>query len=140
MEVQGLLEPATFEVTPQRDALMKSCREELAGFGFALEPFGERTYLVRTVPALLAMDDWPVMLRDLLEELAGEEKSRWEEKITASMACHGVIRSGQTLSIEEMRELVRQLEKCVSPHTCPHGRPTVIHLSGDQLERRFGRT
>jgi DNA mismatch repair protein MutL len=140
MEVQGLLEPVTFEVTPPRDALMKSCREELAGFGFTLEPFGERTYLVRTVPALLAMDDWPQMLRDLLEELAGEEKSRWEEKIAASIACHGVVRRGQVLNIEEMRELVRQLERCESPHTCPHGRPTIIHLSGDQLERQFGRT
>jgi DNA mismatch repair protein MutL len=140
MEVQGLLEPATFEVTPPREALMKSCLADLAGFGFALEPFGERTYLVRTVPALLAMDDWSVMLRDLLEELAGEEKSRWDDKIAASIACHGVVRSGQVLSIEEMRELVRRLEQCQSPHTCPHGRPTIIHISRNQLERQFGRT
>jgi DNA mismatch repair protein MutL len=140
MEVQGLLEPATFEVTPQHDQLMKSCLDDLAGFGFGVESFGDRTYLVRSVPALVADDNWSELLRELLEELSGEEKSRWEEKISASIACHGVVRSGQVLSMEEMRELVRRLEQCLNPHTCPHGRPTIIHLSGGQLEREFGRT
>jgi DNA mismatch repair protein MutL len=139
MEVQGLLEPATLEVTPRQDQIMKSCLPELTEFGFSLEPFGERTYLVRAVPALVASDNWEGMLRELLEELSGEAKSRREEKIVASIACHGAVRSGKTLDVEEMRELVRQLERCVSPHTCPHGRPTVIHLSSGQLEREFGR-
>jgi DNA mismatch repair protein MutL len=140
MEVQGLLEPATFEVTPRQEALMKSCLDELSEFGFTLEDFGDRTYLVRAVPAIVAADNWQEMLRELLEELAGEAKSRREEKIVMSIACHGAIRSGQTLSIDEMRELVRQLERCASPHTCPHGRPTVIRLSYGQLEKDFGRT
>ncbi|HEY97663.1 MAG TPA: DNA mismatch repair endonuclease MutL [Dehalococcoidia bacterium] len=140
MEVQGLLEPATFEVTPRHDGLMKSCLDELAGFGFSLEEFGDRTYVVRAVPALVATDNWQAMLRELMEELAGEAKSRREEKIMMSIACHGAVRSGQTLSIDEMRELVRQLERCASPHTCPHGRPTIIRLSSGQLEKEFGRT
>jgi DNA mismatch repair protein MutL len=104
-----------------------------------LEPFGERTYLARAVPAITAGDDWAGMMRELLDELSGEAKNRWEEKILHSIACHGAIRSGQVLSMDEMRELVRQLEKCASPQTCPHGRPTVISLSGSQLEREFGR-
>ena len=138
-EVQGLLEPSTLEVTPRQDAVMRSCLEYLMDFGFALESFGERTYLVRTVPALVAGDDWPSMLKELLDALSGEEKSQWEEKIVASIACHGAIKSGQTLSDDEMRALVRQLEQTASPHTCPHGRPTVIRLSAAQLEREFGR-
>jgi DNA mismatch repair protein MutL len=137
-EVQGLLGPATLEVTPRQDAVMRSCLENLTEFGFQLDVFGERTYLVRAVPALAA-DDWPRMLREMLDALAGEEKSRWEERIVAGLACHGAIRSGQALSDEEMRALVRQLEQCDSPHTCPHGRPTVIKLSEAQLEREFGR-
>jgi DNA mismatch repair protein MutL len=140
VELQGLLAPVTFEVTPRHDQLMKSCLDDLAGFGFNLEAFGERTYLVRTVPALVASDNWQEMLRELLEELAGEAKSRWEEKMVMSIACHGAVRSGHTLSIDEMRELVRQLERCASPHTCPHGRPTIIRLSSGQLEKEFGRT
>jgi DNA mismatch repair protein MutL len=139
-EVQGLLEASTFEVTPRQDEILKSCYTELAGFGFSLEPFGERTYLVRAVPVMVAGDDWPGMLRELLDALSGEVKSRWEEKIIASIACHGAVRSGQTLSDDEMRGLVRQLEQAANPHTCPHGRPTVIRLSVAQLEREFGRS
>ena len=139
-EVQGLLEPATLEVTPRQDAIMKSCLERLLDFGFAVETFGERTYLVRTVPALVAGDIWAGMLKELLDELSGEERSQWEEKIVASIACHGAIKAGQSLSGEEMRALVRQLEQTANPYTCPHGRPTIIKLSAAQLERGFGRT
>jgi DNA mismatch repair protein MutL len=140
MEVQGLLEPATFEVNPRQDEIMKSCYEELADFGFSLEPFGDRTYLVRAVPGLLTGDSWAAMLRELLDSLSGEARNTWEEKIVASIACHGAVRSGQALSDDEMRELVRQLEQTASPHTCPHGRPTMIHLSSRQLEKEFGRS
>jgi len=91
------------------------------------------------VPALLAGDTWGMMLRELLDELAGEAKSRWEEKMLASIACHGAIRSGQVLTDDEMRALVRQLEQTASPHTCPHGRPTIVHLGTARLEREFGR-
>jgi DNA mismatch repair protein MutL len=138
-ETQGLLEPAAIEVTPRQDPVLRSCLAALAEHGFSLELFGERTYLVRAVPALVAGDDWAGMLRELLDTLAGEAKSRWEEKILASIACHGAIKSGQSLSDDEMRALVRQLEQCASPQTCPHGRPTVMRLSSGQLEREFGR-
>ncbi len=139
-DVQGLLEPATFEVTPRQDSIFKECYGELADFGFAIEDFGDRTYLVRAVPALLAGDSWDAMLRELLDALSGEARSRWEEKMVVSIACHGAVRSGQTLSDDEMRSLVRQLEQTASPHTCPHGRPTIIRLSTAQLEREFGRS
>jgi DNA mismatch repair protein MutL len=139
-EVQGLLEPATFEVTPRQDAIMKSILDNLAEFGFTIEEFGDRTYLVRSVPALLAGDDWSAMLRELLDELSGESKGRWEEKMVASIACHGAVKAGQALSDDEMRALVRQLEQTASPHTCPHGRPTIVRLTSGQLEREFGRS
>ena len=139
IEVQGLLEPATFEVNPRQDEILKSCYQELAEFGFSLEPFGARTYLVRAVPHLISQDSWAVMLRELLDSLSGEARSNWEEKIVASIACHGAVRSGQVLSDDEMRELVRQLEQTANPHTCPHGRPTMIHLDSRQLEKEFGR-
>jgi DNA mismatch repair protein MutL len=139
-EVQGLLEPVTLEVTPRQDAIMKSCLENFIDFGFAMESFGDRTYLVRTVPAMVAGDNWAGMLKELLDALSGEEKSRWEERIVASLACHGAVKSGQALSDDEMRALVRQLEQTTNPHTCPHGRPTVIRLSAAQLERDFGRS
>ncbi|MBA7702905.1 DNA mismatch repair protein MutL [subsurface metagenome] len=138
IEVQGLLEPVPFEVTPRQEAILKSHQQELGESGFSLELFGDRTYLVRSVPQALSGGDWPGALRELLD--SGEAISDWGEKIAISIACHsGAVRAGQLLSDDEMRELVRQLEKTVVPHTCPHGRPTLIHLSAGQLRREFGR-
>jgi DNA mismatch repair protein MutL len=139
VEVQGLLEPATFELAPRQAATLSLCLADLAEYGFRLEPFGERTYLVRAVPAMVAGDDWAGMLRELLDTLSGEARSRWEERMVASIACHGAIKSGQALTDEEMQALVRQMEATANPHTCPHGRPTIIHLTRAQLERGFGR-
>ncbi len=138
IEVQGLLEPMTFEVNPKQAEVLKSNYENLTEFGFSIEPFGDRTYLVRTVPALLYNKDWAGMLRELLDSLSGG--SDWAEGIAISMACHSAVRAGQVLTDDEMRELIRQLEQVAIPHTCPHGRPTMIHLSSGQLEKEFGRS
>ncbi|MFH1775576.1 MAG: DNA mismatch repair endonuclease MutL [Chloroflexota bacterium] len=139
IEVQGLLEPATFEVTPRQDTVLKLSCPDLAGLGFSIEPFGERTYLVRAVPALLYERDWEGMVRQLLDDLSASDKGDWRENMSISLACHSAIRAGQTLTAEEMRELIRQLEEADNPHTCPHGRPIMIHLSSGQLEKEFGR-
>ncbi len=140
IEVQGLLEPAPFEVNPKQDEVLKSNYESLSEFGFSIEPFGDRTYLVRGVPALLNNKDWAGMIRELLDSSSRENKGDWTEKIITSLACHGAVRAGQILSDDEIRELVRQLEQSNMAYTCPHGRPTVIHLSSGQLEREFGRS
>jgi len=137
IEVQGLLEPVTFEVNPKQDEVLKSGYESLAEFGFTIEPFGDRTYLVRAVPALLYNKDWAGMMRELLE--SGGDKGDWAETIAMSVACHSAVRAGQALTNDEMRQLVRQLEQVAIPHTCPHGRPTVICLSSGQLRREFSR-
>jgi len=140
IEVQGLLEPMAFEVSPRQEAVLKSHYQDLAEFGFSIEPFGDRTLLVRALPALLHDKDWAGMLRELLDSLSQGNKDDWAEGVAQSMACHGAVRAGQELSGAEMRELVRQLEQSAIPHTCPHGRPTMIHLSSGQLKREFGRT
>ncbi len=137
VEVQGLLEPVTFEVNPQQDEVLRSHYESLAEFGFSIEPFGDRTYLVRAVPALLYQKDWVEMVREVLDSLSGDD---WAESIAISIACHSAVRAGQALSDAEMRELIRQLEQVANPHTCPHGRPTMIHLNLGQLTKEFGRS
>ena len=140
VEVQGLLEPVTIEVNPKQEETLKADYEVLAEFGFSIEPFGERTYLVRAVPVLLYNQDWVGMVKELLDSLAGESRSDWGESIAISIACHSAVRAGQTLTDDEMRELIRQLEQVAIPHTCPHGRPTMIHLSSEQLGKEFGRS
>jgi DNA mismatch repair protein MutL len=140
MEVQGLLEPMTLEVSPRQEAVLRSHYQDLAEFGFTIEPFGDRTFLVRAVPALVYGKDWSGMLRELLDSISEGDKGDWAEGVAQSMACHSAVRAGQALTDAEMRELVRQLEQAANPRTCPHGRPTMIHLSSGQLKREFGRT
>jgi DNA mismatch repair protein MutL len=140
IEVQGLLAPMTLEVSPRQETVLRSRYEDLAEFGFSVEPFGDRTFLVRAVPALLYKKDWAGMLKELLDSLPEVDKGGWVEGVTRSMACHSAIRAGQALTDTEMRELVRQLEQSATPNTCPHGRPTMIHLSSGQLKKEFGRT
>lgn len=140
VEVQGLLQPITIEFSPREEETLRASKEFLAEFGFAIEPFGNRSYLIRAIPALVARANIIEIISALLDSLASREGlNPWEEKIAQSLACHGAIRAGQQLSNEEMRELIQQLEQTKQPRACPHGRPTMIHLSAHQLEKEFGR-
>ena len=140
VDVQGLLEPMTIELSPRQEEILRNRQELLGEFGLALEHFGGRSYLLRAVPALMAGGDLSEAVRSLLDSLASsEERLRREERIASSIACHGAVRAGDPLTIDEMRALIRQLEETRQPGTCPHGRPTMIHLSSRQLEKEFGR-
>lgn len=141
VEVQGLLQPVTINLSPREEEALKINEEALAQFGFAIESFGDRSYLIRAVPALIVKANLIEAIRILLDDLASKDVvAPWEEKVAKSLACHGAIKAGQQLSSEEMRELIRQLEQCHQPRSCPHGRPTMIRLTLHQLEREFGRT
>jgi DNA mismatch repair protein MutL len=140
VEVQGLLQPITIEFSPREEETLKANKEFLAEFGFTIEPFGNRSYVIRAIPALVAKANIIEIISALLDSLASRERlSPWEERIAQSLACHGAIRAGQQLNNEEMRELIKQLEQTKQPRACPHGRPTMIHLSAHQLEKEFGR-
>ena len=135
-----MLEPVTLDVNPRQEEVLKSHYEKLAEFGFSIDPFGDRTYLVRAVPSLLHDKDWVGMLRELADSLSGEGREDWVENIAISIACHSAVRAGQMLAEDEMHELVRQLEQTANPRTCPHGRPTMIHLDSEQMRKEFGRS
>ncbi|MSQ40490.1 MAG: DNA mismatch repair endonuclease MutL [Dehalococcoidia bacterium] len=138
--VQGLLEPAIVEVPPD---LVKALHRHLGlleRYGFRLEPFGSGSYLIRGVPLPLSGASPGDSLTQLLEALDwGKEASALEEEVVVTLACHGSVRAGKRLALEEMQALLRQLETCSQPQTCPHGRPTMVHVSATRLEREFGR-
>ena len=139
-DVQSLLEPVTVELDPEQEELLTRQQELIGRLGFLVEPFGGRAYLLRGVPGLLSHRDPGGALSDVLDSMAeGGGMESWEDRAAYSIACHTAIRAGKRLSQEEMSELTRQLERCTQPNTCPHGRPTMVHLSSGQLEREFGR-
>lgn len=141
VESQSLLLPQAVPLTPAATALLLGNPERLAEWGFQVEEWGEGVR-VRAVPATLPAEELARALHELADHLAGRGGSTpldWREAMLTTLSCHTSVRAGQALSTEEMRQLLRQLEQCVSPRTCPHGRPTMILMTPAQLERQFGR-
>jgi len=139
---QDLLEPQPVELTHEAANLLEQHLESLGDLGFQVESFGGTTLLVRALPTLAAQEDARELLEDLAAALlAGDEPmaDRVEDAIALRVCKRAAIKAGQVMAREEMEELIRALERCTSPRTCPHGRPTMIHLSVEQLAREFGR-
>ena len=137
---QPLLAPVLLELTPSQSALLTSHTEALREHGFAVEPFGGGGFLLRAAPPGLRRDDPARAFVELLDLVTREDApADPRRRIAASLACHAAVRAGQSLAPEEMRDLIEQLEGCDQPQTCPHGRPTMLHLSADELARRFSR-
>ena len=142
---QLLLQPLPLELSAAEREVVEDHLAALRGIGFEIEPFGEPAVLVRAVPAALAAQARPQPLRELVLELAGADAEAashgetWEEHALANVACKAAIKAGQSLSPEEQRELIRQLESAGAHQSCCHGRPTMVHLSLSALEREFDR-
>lgn len=139
---QTLMTPTSVQLTPAQASLIQEQLPILAHFGFHVEPFGPDIFQVRAIPVLFAHGDPAAALRAVVEDFE-EDESPLQNEIEARLAgrvCKRLaVKAGQILSPEEQRSLLNDLESCNSPRTCPHGRPTMIHLSVDLLERQFGR-
>ncbi|MDM8518839.1 DNA mismatch repair endonuclease MutL [Anaerolineales bacterium HSG6] len=139
---QQLLEPLILDLSPVHSAIVEAELSALTEVGFEIEPFGGNTYRLRAVPEILGQAEPAKALVDILDEMADGAiplAKEIHEKIAITVCKRASIKGGQILSPEEMRELVRQLEATTAPRTCPHGRPTMIHLSVNELARQFGR-
>ena len=137
---QPLLELVSVDLSPTQGDTLKTHQEALENYGFQFEPFGDGSYLLRAVPAIFGEGDPAKALLDVLDMTAFEGLVRQKEDVTAaSIACHGAIRAGKSLTEPEMVSLLEQLEATPNPHTCPHGRPTMVHFSSNHMEREFGR-
>jgi DNA mismatch repair protein MutL len=139
---QRLLEPVVVELAPGQAAILEAELETLTEVGFEIEPFGGTTFRIRALPEILGQAEPGQALVDILAEMAEGAiplARETHQKIAITVCKRASIKGGQVLSSEEMRELVRQLETTQAPRTCPHGRPTMIHVSAAQLAREFGR-
>ncbi|MDZ4278037.1 MAG: hypothetical protein U1B78_02745 [Dehalococcoidia bacterium] len=140
-ELQPLLQPQPIELTARQRSLLEAFSQDLEAAGLAVEPFGAGSHLIRAVPPALAGSDVASAVPELLDLLAREDGPRDEpaHRVAASLACRAAVRAGQVMSEDEQRELLRLLESTEHPRTCPHGRPTMLHFSGDALARPFRR-
>ena len=139
---QALLTPVAVTLPPPSAHLLVTQLPVLQRFGFDVEEFGPNTFQVRAMPALFMGSDPGAAMRALVEDFEEDEsplQNEIEAKLAARVCKRMAVKAGQALSNEEQRALLIDLEACDSPRTCPHGRPTMIHLSVDMLERQFGR-
>jgi DNA mismatch repair protein MutL len=141
--VQHTLESVVVELAPVNARFLEDNLDILLDLGFDIEPFGNNSFRVRALPAVLADHDPGDVLYRVMQDIeSGDEPGAKdiEDKIVRRVCKTAAVKAGQILSYDEMQGIIRQLERCDNPHTCPHGRPTLIHMSSSDLAREFGRT
>jgi len=136
---QALLHSVVVELDSSLIDSIESISQMLINVGFIFEHFGDNSYLLRGVPSIFNSSDPRDGFIDVVTNLLTDNVDDRRESAAKTIACHSAIRAGKKLSIAEMEELIKLLEICNQPQTCPHGRPTVIHLNKNYLETQFGR-
>ncbi|WP_027358240.1 DNA mismatch repair endonuclease MutL [Desulforegula conservatrix] len=142
--VQRLLMPEIVEFSPKETLVLMEILQELSTSGIEIEHFGENSFAVRAVPSLLPENRIKDLLQDIIDrliEFSGKKPDHEEifGECFAVMACHAAIRSGHELAASDMKNLLNDLSLCGNPFHCPHGRPVYMVLSGDEMEKKFGR-
>jgi len=141
--VQPLLVPQQVDLPLSKAGLLRDHLKDLALFGWGIEHFGETTFLVREVPALISKINLEAFLLDLTDDLAQTEVSSKAEQpmlnVIASMACHGAVRANQPLTPLEIEALLKDYFESKTPPTCPHGRPILLKYPLIELEKLFRR-
>ncbi len=140
---QNLLLPIQFDVSHAEQLLLEECLPYLQRLGFQVDHFGGGTFVIKAVPALMTGGDYKQLVLDILDEVRAQGASTAFEKrrdeILSVMACHPAIKVHRKLSLREMEDLIRELYRCRMPHSCPHGRPTVIPFSINEIRKMFKR-
>jgi len=150
VESQGLLVATTVELEAADLAVLVDHEEVVQGLGFEVEPFGERTLAIRSVPALLAERDPIGLIRGLADELRsgarlgapvrpGMPIPEGVDRLFATMACHSARRAGEVLDSREQKALLEAADRIPWAPSCPHGRPVAVPVTLAEIERRFGR-
>ena len=144
LESQRLLMPETFEITDAQAETIKTNSQLLEKMGIELEPFGPKTMAIQSFPSMLAKVNRLEFVQDLLDMLVDKATSLDTERLLHEVldmaSCKAAIKAGQVLSEEEMAQLLADKETVERAGRCPHGRPTTIKFSLDELEKQFKRT
>jgi DNA mismatch repair protein MutL len=142
-EVQELLIPVAVDLPAAHAATMDDLLPLLNDLGLRVEPFGGNTFVVQSTPADLPHLDVARVVTDLAADFADDRQSEAlseaRDKLLTRFSCRAAIKAGQSLSHDEMKALLHSMRDAQLPFTCPHGRPTMLRLTADQLDQQFGR-
>ena len=139
LDSQQLLIPQKIEVTAVEKSIILENQETFSEFGFDIDQFSDNEMLLRAVPAFDFREDVKNVFHKLLEDLKDENEIKdLRENIIISMSCKGAVKAGQKLDMGEMQNMVRRLH-AVGKYTCPHGRPIIVKLTKNDLDKMFGR-
>jgi DNA mismatch repair protein MutL len=138
---QNLLFPINIELSPERFALYEESYQVLSATGFVAEPFGSNAVLLSAVPISLSKKSPEKVFDSILEDVENLRKTGYELKkaVAESMACRAAVMAGDRLTEDEAKRLLRQLLQSENKHCCPHGRPTFLKISKNDLDVKFGR-
>jgi DNA mismatch repair protein MutL len=139
---QKLIDAIPVELSPEKAGILEANLATMASLGFEIELFGPNTFLIRSIPTIVDRGDPKdaiLAVVDAFEEDETPLENEAQAKVAARVCKGMAVKGGQSLTEPEQRSLLLNLEASQSPRTCPHGRPTMIHLSANILERQFGR-
>ncbi|HWR72759.1 MAG TPA: DNA mismatch repair endonuclease MutL [Nitrospirota bacterium] len=141
--IQDLLIPVQVELVPAEKVLLDEHLPVLRKLGFLIEEFGGTTFMIKAVPALMTGGDYRKLLLDIIDEIkmhgTSGKMDELRDEILSVMACHPAIKVHHALAVLEMERLIDDLFSCRMPHSCPHGRPTVVRFSMDDIKKMFKR-
>jgi DNA mismatch repair protein MutL len=123
---------------------MKDCIPFLEEFGFRISEFGPDAFAVTAVPNVLGRLEDPGLVHDIITDILSDGRIKDEtgmyERVTRTIACRGAIKAGADCSNEQMERLIGQLFITENPYTCPHGRPTMVSFTRQELDKLFKRS
>ena len=140
--MQALLLPITLELGHSDASVLESILPELKKGGIEVEPFGGGTFRITGVPSVLGDGQAKQLIIDCIERANETGRAGFEgfaDDLIALLACHSAVRAGQALTVQQMREILKGLDHCKMPGSCPHGRPTTKEFPLEDIERFFGR-
>jgi DNA mismatch repair protein MutL len=144
LETQRLLVPEPVTLTPAEAAAVLENQQQLQKLGIEVEPFGGDTVLVSSYPAMLRRLKIEEMIRHLVEVLLSGKESPDKrdvlDDLLSMMSCKAAVKAGDSLTTEEIKSLLESQHLCQDSHHCPHGRPSALVFSRDELDKRFQRT
>ncbi|KRQ87025.1 DNA mismatch repair protein MutL [Caloramator mitchellensis] len=141
IQSQTLLTPIIVELSSTEKNIVVENLDNFAKIGFGIEDFGGNTVSIRAVPVILGNPNYKELIFDIITEIQEVSGNFYKSinKIIYTMACKSAIKAGDRLTIAEMNKLIEDLRRCSNPFACPHGRPAIIKMSYNELERKFRR-